>query len=231
MNTIQTSSSVPYNKDCLFFWSNSTFLLSIWNLKGMVFTFLIYTNILFAITQVFFRRCIAVLFSFRTLNRITLRRRQSRLSQYVLINSSIIYPWPSSKITSICLVFDIAACHSWYWFLTKSISTAISKYQRLGSLYLCCAVLSRPVFVTPWPMDSCLLPMSSHGRMDEPALWVLLSKGTNFTHEESQFPKSSLPKPIKLGVRISRYVSGARAVQTCTPKQYFLSCWESSVNH
>ena len=127
--------------------SSSTFLLSIWNLKGMVFIFLIYTNILFTITQVFFRRYIAVLFSFWTLNRITLRRQQSKLSQYAPINSSIIYPWPSSKITSICLVFVIAACHSWYWFLTKSISTTISKYQRLGSLYLCCAVLSRSVFV------------------------------------------------------------------------------------
>ena len=65
-----------------------------------------------------------------------------------------------------------------------------------------------------WFIDSYLLPVSSLGRRDEPALWNLLSKGTNFTHEESQFPKSSLPKPIKLGVRISRYGSGARAVQT-----------------
>ena len=45
----------------------------------------------------------------------------------------------------------------------KSISSTISNYHRLGSLYLCCAVLSHSVLSDCDAMDYSLLGYSVHG--------------------------------------------------------------------
>lgn len=78
---------------------------------------------------------------------------QCRLSQYAPINSSIIYPWPSSKVTSICLVFVIAASHSWYQFFIK-VPLAVLYQTTIGWVaYICavlCLVAQTCLTVMPW---------------------------------------------------------------------------------